>query len=70
MATLKEVNAALKVEFADLELVRGNGYYYFAGKDCDRWRETGLYGGWLLKDTATKRYIEEARRRSKKAGTP
>lgn len=63
MTTLKQVNKALKEKFGDLELVRGNGYYYFSGTVSSNWKEQGLYGGWLLKNTTTQRFVEAAQAR-------
>ena len=67
MTTLKQVNQALKEKFGDLELVRGKGYYYFSGTACQSWKETGLYGGWLLKDTKVSDYVQEAQGRNDKS---
>lgn len=64
MTTLAQVNKALKEKLGDLELVRGQGYYYFSGSVCRSWRVSGLYGGWLLKDTKVSEYVQEAQRRN------
>lgn len=65
--TIKRINAALLAEFGEgLELVRGNGYYYFAGIQAARWQnETGVYGA-DLKHSTLEFWIQTARERGTK----
>ena len=37
MITLKTVNKVLQEKHPNNELVKGNGYFYFAGVDADKW---------------------------------
>lgn len=45
MLTLKKVNKHLHENGMpeDIELVKGEGYYYFAGGNTYAWKETGVY---------------------------
>jgi hypothetical protein len=42
MTTLKQVNKRLKELSIDLELVRGNGYFYVVGKDSESMYNTSI----------------------------
>ena len=59
-ATFKKVNAALKDAGLDVELVKGEGYFYFAGEGTDGWASTGVYV-YRLTDLTVEEWMEEAR---------
>lgn len=59
--TLKQVNAALKAEGIDAELVRGQGYFYFTGKAMDVASEQGVYGVSRLGELSVERWVAEAK---------
>lgn len=59
--TLKRVNAALKAEGIDAELVRGEGYFYFTGKAMDTVQEQGVYGVYRLGELSVERWVAEAK---------
>jgi len=45
MITIKKVNKELAKKFdGQLELVKGDGYFYFAGVLANQMRQQGLYG--------------------------
>ena len=41
--TLKQINDALRAAGHEEELVRGRGYFYFAGGDAAIWPSSGVY---------------------------
>lgn len=64
MATINQINDLLKARGQNAEIVRGQGYYYFAGPDAGALSETGLYG-WKMKATPAVEFVEEFERRKK-----
>ena len=58
MITLRTVNKAI-AHFGDIELVKGNGYFYFVGEDVNVWAE-GVYV-YRLNELSLERWIEEAK---------
>lgn len=62
---LRKVNLNLRHLFGDLELVKGNGYFYFAGSAVELSSiEAGVYGcGPQLNALSLKEWIAEAQRR-------
>jgi hypothetical protein len=68
MTTLAIANKALKEKFGDIELVRGDGYYYFFGNVASNMQESGLYGGWNLRTTTVQELIDEVEHRLKENG--
>lgn len=65
MTTLAIANKALKEKFGDIELVRGDDYYYFTGDVGCAMEESGLYGGWNLRTTTVQQLIDEVEYRLK-----
>ena len=60
--TIRRVNEALAAAgFRGVELVRGNGYFYFSGGDADRWHTTAVYTDRLTGMTV-EQWVDEARR--------
>lgn len=57
---LRTVNKALNAKYPGLELVKGEGYFYFAGAGTEVCCETGVYGVYRLNDFSLDRWIEEA----------
>lgn len=64
MATVNQINNLLKARGHDAEIVRGEGYYYFAGIDAGKISETGLYG-WAMKTTPAVDFVAEFEKRRK-----
>ena len=60
--TLAKINKALKAAHLDLEVVKGRGYWYFAGKDANTMRETGIYAWNILKSDPSE-IVDEAKSR-------
>ena len=59
--TISRVNDALEAAgFEGVELVRGNGYFYFSGGDSVRWRTTAVYTDRLTGMTV-EQWVDEAR---------
>ena len=58
MITLRTVNKAI-AHLGDIELVKGNGYFYFVGEDVNVWAE-GVYV-YRLNELSLERWIEEAK---------
>lgn len=61
MATIRQVNKALKANGIDGELVHGKGYYYFSGNSFDRCRETAIYT-YRLSVLTIEQVLNEAKR--------
>lgn len=60
--TIRRVNDALEAAgFKGVELVRGNGYFYFSGGDTVRWHTTAVYTNRLTGMTVDE-WVDEARR--------
>lgn len=57
-ATLKAVNAALQAKGHKVELVRGKGYFYFAGFDVSFMRDTMVLAT-RLSDFTTEEWVAE-----------
>ena len=64
--TLAAVNKALAAAGIDAELVKGRGYFYFAGSDMDYAEEQGVYGVFRLSDLSVSQWVEEARSKLRK----
>jgi len=61
--TIRRVNDALEAAgFEGVELVRGNGYFYFSGGDTVRWHTSGVYGVSRLTAMSVEEWVNEARR--------
>ena len=59
--TIRRVNDALEAAgFEGVELVRGNGYFYFSGGDTWRWTTTAVYTNRLTGMTVEE-WVNEAR---------
>lgn len=58
MITLRTVNKAI-AHLGDIELVKGNGYFYFAGDSVNVWAE-GVYV-YRLNELSLERWVEEAK---------
>lgn len=59
MVTIKQVNKALKVAgFNNAELVKGKGYFYFAGEDTDFFEAAGVYGVYRLSALTVEQWVE------------
>lgn len=59
-ATINKVNEALrKAGFQDLRIEKGNGYFYFYGRDTDKWFETGVYV-FRLNQMTIEEWVKEA----------
>lgn len=43
MLTLKSVNRELQKTFPDFELVKGDGYFYIWGPNCESWQSSMIY---------------------------
>jgi hypothetical protein len=43
MVTLKQINRALKNKGYEVELIKGEGYFYFEGRDADNLTSQGVY---------------------------
>lgn len=56
--TIKKVNEAIKKLGGSAELVKGEGYFYFAGGDCEEWNSTGVYV-YTINELSLERWIEE-----------
>lgn len=63
--TLKAVNAAIKAEGINAELVKGKGYFYFVGADVERAKmEAGVYGcGSQLNSLGLWQWVNECKER-------
>lgn len=64
--TLAAVNKALAAAGIDAELVKGRGYFYFAGSAVDCAKEQGVYGVFRLSDLSVTQWVEEARSKLRK----
>jgi len=64
--TLAAVNKALAAAGIDAELVKGRGYFYFAGSAVDYAEEQGVYGVFRLSDLSVSQWVEEARSKLRK----
>jgi hypothetical protein len=59
--TLARINAALqRAGFGGVSLVKGAGYYYFAGGESDKWQEQGVYGAGPLGTLTVEQWVFEA----------
>lgn len=59
--TLRKVNQALKdAGFVDIELVAGNGYYWFSGGDSVLWHSQSVMTNHLTSRTPEE-WVDEAR---------
>jgi exopolyphosphatase/pppGpp-phosphohydrolase len=57
--TMKKVNAAIKAAGGgSVELVKGDGYFYFAGGESEEWNSTGVYV-YTLNELTLERWVEE-----------
>ncbi|ARK07526.1 hypothetical protein LAV_00151 [Sphingobium phage Lacusarx] len=65
MMQLRTVNKALGAKYPGLELVKGEGYYYFAGAGTEVCKETGVYGAYRLNDLTLDQWLSEADDRMK-----
>jgi hypothetical protein len=62
--TLAQINRALTARLGPgIELVRGKGYFYFAGPLTDRWPEAGVYGLTRLSEMPVEKWVAEAEHR-------
>lgn len=59
---LKTLNKEL-AKLGQVELVKGEGYFYFNGKSVDQCKEQGVYGVYRLNDLTIEQWIEEAKSR-------
>lgn len=60
MIRLSAINRALKELGIKMELVKGEGYFYFVGEDCDD-RESTSVMVYRLNQLTKEQWIEEAR---------
>ena len=58
MLTLNKVNKTLQKYDPEVELVKGNGYFYFCGGDCSDWYTSSVYVC-RLNQLSLDRWIEE-----------
>lgn len=58
MVTLKQINKALKNKGYEVELVRGEGYFYFFGNDADYLTSQGVYIP-RLSDQSVEKWVED-----------
>jgi hypothetical protein len=66
--TLSQVNRALKKIDPDVELVRGNGYYFFQGGKADYFEEQGVYGGApRISDSTVEEWVQEYKEKLEEA---
>ena len=63
--TLNKINQALALqsELDDIELVRGQGYFYFTGGNSHQWKEAGVYGTCHLSALTVDQWVDEAKTR-------
>lgn len=59
--TFRRINQAIADAGLRCELVRGCGYFYFAGDDVDSAQESGVYGVYQLSELSVARWVDEAR---------
>jgi hypothetical protein len=60
--TVKQVNAAIvRAGMSEIELFKGDGYFYFMGENCDA-RQAGVYVN-ALSCLSVEQWIGEARAR-------
>jgi len=59
--TLKAITKALRKASGDpdVELVRGKGYFYFAGGIANHFYQAGVYGVPRLRGTTTAEWVKE-----------
>lgn len=57
----KIINQALKKAGIDAEIVKGDGYYYFFGKDVEHAREQGVYDVCYLNQLTVEQWVSRAR---------
>lgn len=62
---MNAVNKAMSAipELSGVELVRGNGYFYFAGGNASEWHEAGVYGTCHLSALSVSQWVDEAKTR-------
>ena len=63
--TIKRVNEALRSAGLDVEIVKGRGYWYFAGEMASHWAEQGVYGVGSLQGLTVEQWVGEAVRRER-----
>lgn len=61
MATIKQVNKALKANGIDGELIHGKGYYYFSGNSFDRCKDASV-ATYRISGLTVDQLIHEAKR--------
>ena len=57
---LRTVNKALNAKYPGLELVKGEGYFYFFGAGVEVCKESGVYGAYRLNDLTLDQWINAA----------
>ena len=70
--TINNINKALKKssqiypQLKDVELVKGNGYFYFAGGESSGWYSSGVYVNALWHHGGIDAWVQEALNLSRK----
>jgi len=62
--TLRVINKEIRaMGYRNVELVRGNGYYYWFGGIAGRFHESGVYGSPFLGSMTLRQWVDDFRRR-------